>query len=101
MSTFLLTRTARDVHLLCALVQIFFRGVRVDSAGRLTGSVTATLGLGVRRALGSLVLRLPMIPDLLVGVLEGAIGHAVRPLTFPILLDGRAVGSAEPTLGFR
>src|SRR5438045_2803081 len=76
-------------------------GVRVDTAGRWARRVTASLGLLVRWPLGALVLGLPVVADLLVGVLEGAVRDAVRPLAFPVLLDGRVVGLGERSLGLR
>src|SRR5690606_2712742 len=61
---------AGDVQLPGAFVEVLFAGVGVHSAGRPGGALPcAALGLRVGRPLASL--RLPVVTDLLVAVLEG------------------------------
>jgi hypothetical protein len=65
---------------------MLFGGVRVDPArGRPLG-IDTTFSLLVRRS--AALLRLPMVTDFFVRVLQGAEGYSVRSLLIAILLGG-------------
>src|SRR4030095_12597080 len=67
---------------------VVLAGVGVDAAGRGPVRVHAALGLGIAGA--ALLLRLPVVADLLERVLQRRQGGAVRALAVAVLL-GRAV----------
>ena len=60
--------------------------IGVDTTGRRTVGVDTALGLRVRGP--RVLLRLPVVSDLLVGVFEGTEGYAVRSFCIVILLGG-------------
>src|SRR6478672_13355132 len=77
-----------------------FGGVGVDPASRRQRRVLATLGLLVGRSI--LLLGLPVVADLLVGVLQRGERHLMRaPFVTVVLVDGRVVCLRERLLGLR
>lgn len=72
----------------------------VDAAGGGAALAPAGVGIGgpVIGGAGG-VLGLPVVPNLLVGVLEGAEGGAVGPLTLPVAVDRAVVDFAPGSLG--
>src|SRR6185436_3410208 len=91
-------RAAGNVQPTGHLGEVLLTGVGVDALGGVAlGVRPAALGPVVGRP--RLVLLLPVVADLLVAVLECAVGDPVRPLALAILLLRGVVGLGERALG--
>src|SRR5579884_1855079 len=93
-------RPGGDVEPLGHLGEMLLRGPLVDTAPRLVGPPrpgAAPCRLRVRGTLA--LLGLPVVADLLEGVLEGAIGRLVGPAALAVLLRRVVVRLGEGVLG--